>query len=458
MAKEKRRKNGTNGRRRQNNTGTLEQRGGKWLARWYVRDMQGRRIRRSQRLTATTLEEARAQLRDLTEGNALITREREIEKNLSALEGVAAERKAWEESLPALSITDAFAAYCRSPLRPDSGDRTLSDYKGYFKGLCSWLSVHHPEIKELRQIGNSTVEEFLGELRDSRSSGTYNKRVVFFRKMWAVLAEGDEGKEVNPADPQDRPAKLTANPWERIRKRLPHIHSRRELTVEELGKIIKASEGEMKTLFAIGIYTGLRLGDCCLLDWGETDLERGLITVRPRKTRRRSNGKPVVIPIHPTLAELLAQTPPALRKGAVLPETAAIYSKRSVTIIARIQRFFAKCGIKTSSKDAETGRLLTDVGFHSLRHTFVSLSANAGTPLAVVQSIVGHSNPAMTQHYFHENKAALTAAVGALPDVTTHEEAPETKGLERFKKAYARLTSKEKAQARRWLAAQDPTR
>ena len=53
-----------------------------------------------------------------------------------------------------------------------------------------------------------------------------------------------------------------------------------------------------------------------------------------------------------------------------------------------------------------------------MRHTFVSLSANAGTPLAVVQSIVGHSNPAMTRHYFHESAEALQSAVAALPDVT----------------------------------------
>ena len=53
--------------------------------------------------------------------------------------------------------------------------------------------------------------------------------------------------------------------------------------------------------------------------------------------------------------------------------------------------------------------------FHSIRHTFVSLSANAGVPLPVVQSIVGHCSTAMTRHYYHENLDALRSAVASIP-------------------------------------------
>lgn len=36
---------------------------------------------------------------------------------------------------------------------------------------------------------------------------------------------------------------------------------------------------------------------------------------------------------------------------------------------------------------------------HSCRHTFCYYAGLAGIPLAVVQSIVGHMTPAMTEHY-----------------------------------------------------------
>ena len=42
-------------------------------------------------------------------------------------------------------------------------------------------------------------------------------------------------------------------------------------------------------------------------------------------------------------------------------------------------------------------------------------AANAGVPLHIVQSIVGHESTAMTRHYYHENLDALKSAVAAIP-------------------------------------------
>lgn len=63
---------------------------------------------------------------------------------------------------------------------------------------------------------------------------------------------------------------------------------------------------------------------------------------------------------------------------------------------------------KLDSQKAGTGkgtgkRAVIAVGFHSLRHTYVSLHAERGTPAAMIQNIVGHSNLAMTRHYTHVN-------------------------------------------------------
>jgi len=39
--------------------------------------------------------------------------------------------------------------------------------------------------------------------------------------------------------------------------------------------------------------------------------------------------------------------------------------------------------------------------FHDLRHTFITQAAEAGVPLAVIQSMVGHLSAAMTAYYTH---------------------------------------------------------
>ncbi len=53
--------------------------------------------------------------------------------------------------------------------------------------------------------------------------------------------------------------------------------SHRELTIEELRQVCSAATGELRTLFAIGLYSGLRLADAVTLQWGEVELIRRLI-------------------------------------------------------------------------------------------------------------------------------------------------------------------------------------
>ena len=213
-------------------------------------------------------------------------------------------------------------------------------------------------------------------------------------------------------------ARLTSNPWEEIQRKRIATHSRRELTIDELKKVCQAATGELQTLLGLGVYSGLRLGDCATLRWGEVDLPRCMIRRVPNKTARR-NPKPVIVPIHPVLRDMLAVTPADKRGDLVLPETAALYNRRTDLVTDMVQRHFITCGIKPhkpgTGKDGK--RAVVEVGFHSLRHTFVSLCRASNAPLAVVESIVGHSNPAMTRHYTHVGELAAGRAVAALPSV-----------------------------------------
>ena len=71
----------------------------------------------------------------------------------------------------------------------------------------------------------------------------------------------------------------------------------------------------------------------------------------------------------------------------------------------------------TASKDRLQGqrKLAANIySLHSFRHTFVSFCANTGVPLAVVAEIVGHGNPAMTEHYSHISTESKRSAIMAL--------------------------------------------
>lgn len=55
-----------------------------------------------------------------------------------------------------------------------------------------------------------------------------------------------------------------------------------------MARVCGSVTGEMRLLFAVGIYTGLRLGDCAMMEWGSIDLGRNRIMTIPRKTARHA--------------------------------------------------------------------------------------------------------------------------------------------------------------------------
>lgn len=132
-----------------------------------------------------------------------------------------------------------------------------------------------------------------------------------------------------------------------------------------------------------------------------------------------------LLSIPAALHEKLSETPKTKWKGYVLPRFAELYTYRSASgkptrqpdISKEIQQVFTDCEIQTHKEGAGPGtgkRAVVEVGFHSLRHTYVSLHAEAGTPQAMIQANVGHSNPAMTAHYTHVNEEAARQVAGVL--------------------------------------------
>ena len=328
-----------------------------------------------------------------------------LESITAKLEGRKAELAKWEdEQNPPLPVAKAWLEYLDAPNRPDSGESTLHQYGFQFSAFADWMKEKHGETATLRDVTTAVAEEYAAQLNHGRlSASTYNKHMNLLTLVFRVLKHK---------------ARLTSNPWEEIQRKRITPQSRRELTIDELKKVCLAATGELRTLLALGLYSGLRLGDCATLRWGETDLRRGIIRRIPNKTARR-NPKPVMVPIHPVLRDLLSVTPANQRGDYVLPEIAALYHRRTDLVTDMVQGHFHTCGIKShkpgTGKDGK--RAVVEVGFHSLRHTFVSLCRESNAPLSVVESIVGHSSPAMTRHYTHVGELAAGRAVALLPSV-----------------------------------------
>ena len=339
------------------------------------------------------------------------------------VEAVAASRNG-------ITIESAWERYLASTARPDTGDATLRQYSFQFARFADWMKRIHSEVATLDGVTREQAQEYAADLAAAGLSGnSFNKHIGLLSLVFRILMD-DAG--------------LSANPWEKIARRKHRSAERRELTVEELRRIVTTATGEMRLLYALGIYSGMRLGDCCTLRWTEVDLAQRVIVRIPRKTA--SKNKPVRIPMFPDLEAMLKEARQSAVGEFVLPELAAWYlAGRGDSITDRIQRHFWNCGIechaegtgKQIKRDAVGNAVLTEYGnavlidtgkravircgFHSLRHTFVSLCRAANAPLSVVEAIVGHSNPAMTRHYSHTGDSEAQRAIAALPAITAVE-------------------------------------
>jgi integrase len=60
-------------------------------------------------------------------------------------------------------------------------------------------------------------------------------------------------------------------------------------------------------------------------------------------------------------------------------------------------------------------RTVSEISFHSLRHTATSLLKNAGVSAAVAMDIIGHESEAINRHYTHIEAATKRAALRKLP-------------------------------------------
>lgn len=314
-----------------------------------------------------------------------------------------------EDEQPQLELKDMWQAYLVSPMRRDLAKTTLDSKQQVVAGFVGWMQKTNRHASEMRHVTRDQVEEYLNYLRGELSSATYNNRLCILREVFRVL---------------QKKARCPENPFEGFQLRADDSHSRREFTIEELARIIEQAsrEGfEWRLLFAIALYTGMRLGDCAKLLWSEVDIVRSIIQKIPEKTKKYRKGRPVTIPIHKILAEILVQIPIQERNGYVLPSIGPIAAeghRGMMKIHYKIGRIFKNAGIVSSIKIEGRKHKTPDASFHSFRHTFVSLSANAGVPLHIVQAIVGHESTSMTRHYYHENIEALQRAVEAIPAIS----------------------------------------
>lgn len=295
-----------------------------------------------------------------------------------------------------LKIADAWQAWMDTPLKGNPGKITIQRYNATWKRFSKWIAAQ--KVEYLHEITETHAQDYAADLwRSKVAPRTFNGHAMFLKSMFAVLRIK---------------AGLLTNVWANIKSMDKETQGRQNFTPEELKAICSKATGAIRYMIGIGLYTGMRLGDVVNLKW--ENIGKNSITMIPSKTKRK--GKQITLPIHPVLRVLLNE----LRKQAageyLFPAEHDAYQDDDSSVSKRFQTFLEDCGITTTEAGgAHRRKAIVRKGFHSLRHSFVSLCAANRVPQFAIQDLVGHGSPAMTALYSHADFEQKQNAINGLP-------------------------------------------
>jgi integrase/recombinase XerD len=277
--------------------------------------------------------------------------------------------------------------------KKDTGDSLTVDHleERYLEWAPGHVSAQTVEsrVRAMRRLRNLLRVDYLDEVDKARvedykrrvvaqgvSARTVNESVGALRSLWnRAIREGwHEG----------------ANPWLgaaslKETKKLPRWLNDDQV-VQALA-VAKAHSQDQHIFWALGVYAGLRKGECVEARWEWFNWRSRILQVTSAKHWTLKDHEERAIPLHSALAEILSE-----------------YREKEGYLIAPDKlpdtyryRFEVRKGFATVVR--ELG--LEWVTPHMLRHTFASRNAQAGTSLYKIAKWMGHSHTRVTERYGH---------------------------------------------------------
>jgi integrase len=186
---------------------------------------------------------------------------------------------------------------------------------------------------------------------------------------------------------------------------------REPFTAQEAARLIQSAQGDWQGAVLLGATSGLRLGDVVNLYWESVDLANGLLRIETRKT-----GKLVVLPMHPDFKAWLSGRTRGIGKAPVFADLAGKAIDGRAGLSVQFRNIVERAGIKgrVVTRDGK-GRSTNSKTFHGLRHSFISLLANAGVAPEIRQKLAGHASAQAHAGYTHHEIETFRAAIEKLP-------------------------------------------
>ena len=301
-------------------------------------------------------------------------------------------------------LDDALAQFEKKPKKTGRGRQRARQIQECWSDFIAFLKARHPDIRHVHQLSRAVAEEYITHIRGHgrfvrtvsyRWRGRPMSRSVRQTRLSHRTLNGYHRACSFVLQTLAEDAGLDGDPFARIPMLPDDSEARVVYTYEQLAVIQehRQDDPEVWHIIIVGVFTALREGNICTLQVDDLDQPLEWLTVRRRKT-----GKSVRIPIMPPLKAHFLGLP---REGDYVSQKLAdLYLRSPDEVSHRIKRFLeGKCGFKTTRLPERRDRRISVLNAHSLRHTLAYLAGMHGIPIAVVQSILGHMSPRLTQLY-----------------------------------------------------------
>lgn len=187
---------------------------------------------------------------------------------------------------------------------------------------------------------------------------------------------------------------------------------------EKLEGILLREIDETKLGILISLYTGLRIGEICALEWDDIDLINRLLYVRhtiARVSKSNIAGKITteLVVDHPKTAASLRCIPICSKLMTVLKTRADFVSSKYV--VSKDDTFVNPRTFEYRYHSLLKACDITPVNYHALRHTFATRCIEKGVDIKSLSEMLGHSNVSITLGtYVHSSMELKRAQIEKL--------------------------------------------
>ena len=333
---------------------------------------------------------------------------------------------------------DATRAFNEHKVKMDKGTQIMPSEYTFAQWLDYWYKdIILPQIEETTAYGyRGMIENYLkpqlGEIRlqklTARDIQQYYTWLMDEKELSPNTVIKHHNLLTNTLNAAERQEYITKNPMRAVSPPKKRQREAKFYTSEQLGTLLDKAVGTRLELpVYICAYLGLRRGELCGLRWSDVDLEHKTITIENTRTqagkkeiekgtKTASSTRTLYLP--DTLCDMLKAAKE--NQQACRAEYKNAYDDNDYVVVMEDGRPF-----RPNYLSELFGKFLADndlpkIVLHELRHTFASLSNQAGIPAYNIGKALGHSTPATTQkiytHLLDQTHMQAVEGVAAIAD------------------------------------------